>query len=74
VKLRHAGEPFRAMHEALVAVPIDWARLDPSSIAEPLLTRARETWAGRAQSEYQSIQVMTRFLQEVPATRCGTRR
>lgn len=64
---RHAGEPFRAMHDALVGVAIDWSRLDVASVPAALLERAQRTWAGRAQSEYRSIQVLTRFMSEVLA-------
>lgn len=55
------------MHQALVGVDIDWSLLDREAIAEPLLGRAQAAWSGRVQSEYQSIQVMSRFLQEVLA-------
>lgn len=55
------------MHEALVGVAIDWAALDRREVPAELLARAQAAWSGRVQSEYQSIQVMTRFLQEVLA-------
>lgn len=64
---RHAGEPFRAMHDALVGVAIDWSLLDAGQVPGALLVRAQRTWAGRAQSEYRSIQVLTRFLSEALA-------
>jgi hypothetical protein len=67
VRIRHAGEPFKGMHEALVGVEIDWQLLDRTAIAAPLLAQAQSAWSGRVQSEYQSIQVMSRFLQEVLA-------
>ncbi len=56
------------MHDALVGVSLDWSLLDPGAIGEPLLTRAQTAWNGRVQSEYQSIQVVTRFLSEVLAS------
>ncbi len=55
------------MHRALVDVAIDWHALRPEDLDVALLDRARAAWNGRAQSEYQSIQVMTRFLGEVLA-------
>jgi len=69
LKVRHAGAPFRALHDALVGGDaLDWSLLDPAAIPEPLLMRAQTAWNGRAQSEYKSIQVMARFLSEVLAS------
>lgn len=66
-RFKHAGQPFAAMHHALVDVAIDWSALRPEDLDPALLERARAAWNGRAQSEYQSIQVMTRFMGEVLA-------
>ncbi len=55
------------MHRALVDVAIDWHTLRPEDLDVALLDRARAAWNGRAQSEYLSIQVMTRFMAEVLA-------
>ena len=63
--IRHADEPFRSIHETLVGLEVDWAALDPSTIDEPRLALARTIWSHRVQTEFRSIQVMTRFLQEV---------
>lgn len=69
-RVAHAGPPFRAIHDALVGVAIDWAplaqvaaRLDPAALA-----RAQTIWGYRVQTEFRSIQVMARFLQEVLAS------
>lgn len=64
--LTHAGEPFIGIHRGLVGdVGVDWYLLDPAMIPEPMLSEVRLTWAWRAQTEYRSVQVMTRFLTEV---------
>jgi|GEM_PF-1004910 len=61
----HADDPFRAIHNALVDVDVDWSGLTPDSVPEPLLEMTRTIWLHRVQTEFRSIQVMTRFLQEV---------
>jgi hypothetical protein len=64
--MTHAGEPFLSMHRALMGeLGIEWYLLDPAMIPEPLLSEVRLTWSWRAQTEYRSVQVMTRFLTEV---------
>jgi len=62
MKVNFAGPPFRATLEAL-APPLDPTTL---RVANPeLLPIARAVWAERVRTEFRSIQVMTRFLQEV---------
>lgn len=63
----HTGGAFLPLHEALVGARVAWAKLDPRTIAQPLLARARDTWAHRAGTELQSVRVMTRFLNDVLA-------
>lgn len=66
--LAHAGEPFAKMHRALVGDHgIEWYLLDPTTIPEPLLSDVRMIWSWRVQTEYRSVQTMTRFLTEVVA-------
>jgi hypothetical protein len=65
--LGHAGGLFRAIHDALVGCRIDWAAFDRDAHPPALLARARRAWAYRVETEFRSIQVMTRFLGEVLA-------
>jgi hypothetical protein len=63
-----AGGPFGPLHAALVAdAAIPWGALDAASIPAALRDAVRDTWAWRAQTEYRSAQVMTRFLGEILA-------
>jgi hypothetical protein len=64
-RLGHAGGIFRAIHDALVACPIDWGGIDRAAYPAPLVARARAAWEYRVETEFRSIQVMTRFLGEV---------
>lgn len=66
--LRHAGDPFAALHDALVGVAVPWGALDPAALDPQLLARARDAWTWRVETEFRSIQVMTRFLSEVLAS------
>lgn len=61
----HAGGVFAALHKKLLATTIDWAQLDASQVPPPLLPLVCETWAFRAQTELESVEVMTRFLRDV---------
>jgi rubrerythrin len=64
--LTHAGEPFLTLHRALVGdAGIEWYLLDPSTIPAVLREEVYVTWAWRVQTEYRSVQAMTRFLTEV---------
>ena len=49
------------------ALPIDWAAFDPSGIDPPLLAAAQHTWRDRVGTEYRSMQIVARFLEEVLA-------
>lgn len=62
---QHETGVFASIHHALVGVDIPWSRLDPAAFDQALVDRARATWQQRAQSEFRSIQIMTRFLTEV---------
>lgn len=61
----HAGAAFQGLHDALLGINIDFTQLDPSAWPADQVAHARAVWAGRVQTEYRSVQVMTRFLQEV---------
>ena len=63
--LRRADGVFRALHDALVGVDIDFAALGDAGFSKEDKDFAIAVWADRVQTEYRSIQVMTRFLGEV---------
>lgn len=67
MRIGHARAPFAAIHEALVALDVPWEALERRQIPEALLARVSAHWAYRVETEYRSIQVMTRFLSEVLA-------
>lgn len=67
MKIGHAQLPFRAIHDALVGVDVAWDALDWRDIPDHLLTMVRAHWLYRVETEYRSIQVMTRFMSEVLA-------
>ncbi|HMI90091.1 MAG TPA: hypothetical protein VK509_01955, partial [Polyangiales bacterium] len=56
------GGAFAALHQRLVGVEIDFASLEPSRIPASRLQQARAAWQERVQSEYRSLQTMTRLL------------
>jgi hypothetical protein len=67
-KLLHAGEPFLSMHRdttrnALAKVP--WEALHRHGLERPRLEEVANAWSYRVQTEFRSIQVMTRFTTEV---------
>lgn len=53
------------MHDALVGVDIDFSELRPDLWSAERVAFAVDVWSERAQTEYRSVQVMTRFLGEV---------
>ncbi len=63
--LRRAGGVFRQIHDELVGVQIDFSALRAEQFSPELAERARAEWSLRVQTEYRSIQVMNRFLNEV---------
>jgi len=67
MRIGHAQLPFRAIHDALVGVDVTWDALDPGAIPAAILPTVRAHWLYRVETEYRSIQVMTRFLSEVLA-------
>ena len=60
-----AGGGFEPLHRALMHCAIDFDAFDRSRYPTDLLQRAIATWSHHARTEFQSIQVMTRFTQEV---------
>lgn len=63
--LRRAGGVFRELHDALVGCELDLGALRPEDYAPERVERALWVWSDRVQTEFRSIQVMTRFLTEV---------
>lgn len=61
----HAGGNFAALHKKIMDVTIDWTGLEASQVPPSLLPRVCETWGFRAQTEFDSIEVMSRFLRDV---------
>jgi len=66
--LRHAGGLFRAIHDELLATPIDFTAFDRAAHPPELVERARRVWGHRVETEFRSVQVMTRFLGEILAS------
>ncbi|MFO0745027.1 MAG: diiron oxygenase [Myxococcota bacterium] len=66
-RLGHALGPFRAIHDALVAADVPWEALTADAVPAGVRDVVRAHWAYRVETEYRSIQVMTRFLAEVLA-------
>ncbi len=46
---------------------IDFTALDPAALPPELVRQARLVWADRVRTEYQSIQIVARFLTEALA-------
>lgn len=63
--LQHAGGLFQRLHQKTVGALPDLSSLRPEGVPPGLLPEVRRTWQGRAQSEFRSIQILTRFLTEV---------
>ncbi len=63
--MRYAGGVFHHHHEEMVGVEIDFDAFDPGRFPDELRKRARQTWYQRAQTEFRSTQIMTRFMTEV---------
>jgi hypothetical protein len=63
-----AGGVFKPFHDELMgesAAKIGFGAFDVSRFDGALVEEARQVWGHRAQTEFRSIQIMTRFLQEV---------
>ncbi|AKJ00086.1 hypothetical protein ATI61_104506 [Archangium gephyra] len=63
--LKHTGGLFQRLHQKTVGTPPELTSLRPEAVPPELLPRVRRTWQERAQSEFRSIQILTRFLTEV---------
>jgi hypothetical protein len=58
--------PYRCEHES-VTTALDLDGFDRTAVPSHLLQAARETWRDRVRTEYQSVQIATRFLGEALA-------
>ncbi|MBR57102.1 MAG: hypothetical protein CMH54_03490 [Myxococcales bacterium] len=63
--LRHTGGIFQKIHDELVDFDIDFDAFQSDKYPADRLDFARKVWAERVQSEFRSIQIMTRFTAEV---------
>lgn len=59
------GGVFDAMHAELQGGSIDWHAFDPQAHDPALLGRAQRVWSERVQTEFRSLQIMTRFMTEL---------
>ena len=66
-QLTVAGGPFESRHRAHLGPLVDLGDLGPAVVPPVLLPEVRATWQTRVQTEFRSIQIMTRFLTEVTA-------
>lgn len=67
MELLHANGVFARIHHELARIDIDFSGLVPGDFSPDILNQARRTWLHRLQTEFRSIQVMTRFMSEVLA-------
>ena len=64
----YAGPPFAAMHNELMgeqALGIRFQDFDTTRYPDTQLEHARGAWTERVQTEFRSIQIMSRFLNEI---------
>ena len=64
-KVAWAGGVFQRIHKEMMGVEVDFAAFDPAAHDPLLVEEAVLAWGVRVQTEFRSIQVMTRFTQEV---------
>jgi len=62
-----AGDPFAAQHHARFGPLPELSTLSTLRAPDELRERARREWAHRALTEFRSVQIMTRFLEELLA-------
>ncbi|MDQ2643283.1 MAG: ferritin-like domain-containing protein [Myxococcota bacterium] len=63
--ITRAGEPFATQHRARFGSLPDLSSLPRVRASDALLDQARKQWAHRALTEFRSVQIMTRFLEEL---------
>lgn len=65
--LERSDGALRSFCESRLTLEIDFSHLDPSAVPDDLLRQARRIWQQHVQTEFRSIQIMTRFLADVLA-------
>lgn len=65
--LERSAGALRRFCDDRLGLAIDFSPLDPSAVPPDLLQPARRIWQQRVESEFRSIQIMTRFLADVLA-------
>ena len=63
--LKREGGLFRRIHEERIGADVDLSDLDLDGHPPDRVDLARRVWQSRVQTEFRSIQIMTRFLSEV---------
>lgn len=56
---------LRSFCESRLALGIDFGALDYSAVPDALLRQARQVWQQRVETEFRSVQIMTRLLADV---------
>jgi hypothetical protein len=64
-KILRAGGVFQQMHDELAGSEIDFAAFSSDAYPPDRVAFAAKVWSHRVHTEFQSIQIMTRFLWEV---------
>lgn len=64
-ELQHAGGIFREIHEALHGAAVHCGQLRKEDHPEDLWIMARNVWQQRLETEYRSVQILVRFLDDM---------
>src|SRR5690606_5508770 len=64
-RLRRAGGVFGELHREVIGPAVPPDDLRPADFSPQPVNHAREVWADRLRTEFRSIQIMARFLEEV---------
>jgi hypothetical protein len=65
--LQRSDGALRSFCESRLHLGVDFSGLDYSAVPEGLLEQARQVWQQRVETEFRSVQIMTRFLADVLA-------
>ncbi|MCB9637291.1 MAG: ferritin-like domain-containing protein [Myxococcales bacterium] len=64
-KMRYAGGVLGAFHRELMGEPIDFQAFRVDDFSPALIEEARKIWLNRFHTEFRSVQIMNRFLEEI---------
>ncbi len=64
-KVKYAGGALGAFHRELMGEPIDFGAFRIGSFAPEWIEEARKIWLNRFHTEFRSVQIMNRFLEEI---------